>query len=82
MLALLCENGFNGAWLCGEKITHKLCKFLNKKHLIALKEGEAPLVCTWETSVSISNLCGTAVIDLVKSCHWRSCVVKWVATGD
>lgn len=42
MLALLCENGFNGARLCGEKITHKLCKFLNKKHLIALKEGEGP----------------------------------------
>lgn len=42
MLALLCENGFNGAGLCGEKIARKLCKFLNKKHLIVLKEGEGP----------------------------------------
>lgn len=49
----------------GEKIARKLCEFLNKKHLIALREGEGPSVCTWETSVSRSNLCGTAVIDLV-----------------
>lgn len=38
-------------------------------------------MCTLETSVSISNLCGTAVIDLVKPCHRRSCVVKWLPQG-
>lgn len=41
------QNGFNGGWFCGEgeKTAYelcKLCKFLNKKHLIALKEGEGP----------------------------------------
>lgn len=38
------EKGFNGGWLCGEgeKIADELCKFLNKKHLIALKEREGP----------------------------------------
>lgn len=38
------KNGFCGGWLCGEdeKMACKLYKFLNKKHLIALKEGEGP----------------------------------------
>lgn len=38
-------------------------------------------MCTSETSVSVSNLCGTVAVDLVKSCHRRSCVGPGLPAG-